>query len=116
MSDTGAPNPVFGVETVELDLPALAGALSRRLRDAGVPVTPERSADFARALALVRPMTRRRLYWTARSVFVSDQAQADGFDSVFFSVLRTLSSRSLSRALTRAWRAARFTSGSLLAV
>jgi len=77
---------VFGVETVELDLPALAGALSRRLRDAGVPVTPERSADFARALALVRPMTRRRLYWTARSVFVSDQAQADGFDSVFFSV------------------------------
>ncbi len=40
----------FGVETIHLDLPPLAGALSRRLRDAGVPVTPERSAEFARAL------------------------------------------------------------------
>ena len=29
-----------GVETIELDLPAVAGALSRRLHEAGVPVTP----------------------------------------------------------------------------
>ena len=27
----------FGVETIELDLPPLAGAFSRRLHDAGVP-------------------------------------------------------------------------------
>ncbi|MET0511072.1 MAG: VWA domain-containing protein [Thermoleophilaceae bacterium] len=76
----------FGVETLELDLPPLAAALSRRLHDAGVPMTPERPADFARALTLVRPITRRRLYWTARSVFVSDQAHANAFDAVFFSV------------------------------
>ena len=76
----------FGVETVHLDLPPLAAALSRRLHDAGVPMTPERPADFARALALVRPLTRRRLYWTARSVFVSDQAHAQAFDAVFASV------------------------------
>ncbi len=38
----------FGVETVELDLPALAGAFSRRLREAGVPSTPERASNFAR--------------------------------------------------------------------
>ncbi|MDX6376443.1 MAG: uncharacterized protein QOE98_746, partial [Gaiellaceae bacterium] len=76
----------FGVETIHLDLPPLAAALSRRLHDAGVPMTPERPADFARALALVTPVSRRRLYWTARSVFVSDQAHAKAFDRVFFSV------------------------------
>jgi uncharacterized protein len=76
----------FGVETIELDLPPLVGALSRRLHDAGVPVTPGRSVEFAQALALVRPMTRRRLYWTARAVYVSDPSQVDAFDSVFFSV------------------------------
>jgi uncharacterized protein len=77
---------VFGVETVVLDLPPLAGALSRRLHDSGVPVTPARSADFARALTLVRPITRRRLYWTARGVFVADPAQVKAFDEVFSAV------------------------------
>ena len=51
-----------------------------------MPVTPERSAGFARALTLVRPNTRRRLYWTARSVFVSDQSHVQAFDAVFRSV------------------------------
>jgi uncharacterized protein with von Willebrand factor type A (vWA) domain len=78
--------PAFGVETLELDLPALTGALSRRLHDAGVPVTPERSSDFARALTLIRPLSRRRLYWTTRAVMVTDPAQVKAFDAVFFSV------------------------------
>ncbi len=86
MTDAGASDAVFGVETIELDLPALAGALSRRLHEAGVPVTPDRSAEFARALTLVRPVARRRLYWTARAVFVSDPAQVKAFDAVFFSL------------------------------
>jgi uncharacterized protein with von Willebrand factor type A (vWA) domain len=76
----------FGLETVHLDLPPLTAALSRRLHDAGVPMTPDRPADFARSLALVRPLTRRRLYWTARAVFVSDPAHAKAFDAVFASV------------------------------
>jgi len=76
----------FGVETIELDLPPLAGALSRRLHDAGLPMTPARSAEFARALTLVRPVSRRRLYWTARAVLVSDPAQVTSFDAVFFSI------------------------------
>jgi uncharacterized protein with von Willebrand factor type A (vWA) domain len=76
----------FQVETIHLDLPALAGALGQRLRAAGVPVTPERSAGFAQALTLVRPNSRRRLYWTARSVFVSDQSHAQAFDAVFSSI------------------------------
>jgi uncharacterized protein with von Willebrand factor type A (vWA) domain len=76
----------FGVETIELDLPPLVAALSRRLHDAGVPITPGRSVDFAQALTLVRPISRRRLYWTARAVYVSDPSQVNAFDAVFFSV------------------------------
>ncbi len=76
----------FGVETIELDLPPLVGAISRRLHDAGLPITPGRGADFARALTVVRPITRRRLYWTARAVFVSDPAHVTAFDAVFFSI------------------------------
>ena len=76
----------FTVETIDLDLPPLVGAFSRRLHEAGLPITPARSADFARALILVRPISRRRLYWTARGVFVSDPAQVKDFDAVFFSV------------------------------
>jgi uncharacterized protein with von Willebrand factor type A (vWA) domain len=86
VADAGAPEPAFGVQTIHLDLPPLAGSLGQRLRAVGVPVTPERSANFARALTLVRPNTRRRLYWTARSVFVSDQSHAQAFDAVFRSI------------------------------
>ena len=76
----------FGLETVWLDLPALAGAFSRRLHDAGVPSGPEQSVHLARALTLVRPVSRRRLYWTARAVFVSDPSQVKAFDAVFADV------------------------------
>jgi uncharacterized protein len=85
VTDAGIAEP-FGVETIELDLPALAGAFCRRLHDAGMPTTPARSADLARALALVRPITRRRLYFTARAVLVSDPAQVKVFDAVFFAI------------------------------
>jgi uncharacterized protein len=71
------------LETVELDLPALAASFGRRLREAGLPVTAERDAAFAEALAIVRPVARRRLYWTARSAFVTDRAQVRPFDAVF---------------------------------
>jgi uncharacterized protein with von Willebrand factor type A (vWA) domain len=74
------------IETIELDLPPLVGAFSQRLHDAGLPVTPARTADFARALGLVRPLSRRRLYWTARAVLVSDPAHVTAFDAVFFSI------------------------------
>jgi uncharacterized protein len=81
--------PTFSVRTIHLDLPALAGAFSRRLREAGVPITAERGARFAQALALVNPISRRRLYWTARAVLVSDSAQVKAFDAVFASVFGT---------------------------
>ncbi len=76
----------FRLETVDLDLPELAGAFCRRLHDAGLPVTPARAADLTRALALVRPVSRRRLYFTARAVLVSDPLQVPAFDAVFAEV------------------------------
>jgi uncharacterized protein with von Willebrand factor type A (vWA) domain len=74
------------VETVDLDLPPLVAAFGRRLHEAGLPVTAERSARLAQALTLRRPVSRTRLYWTARAVMVSDIAQVKAFDSVFFAV------------------------------
>ena len=76
----------FRVRTLGLDLPAVTGAFSRRLHDAGLPVTAERAAWFAEALAVVEPISRRRLYWTARAAFVSDRMQVPAFDVVFASV------------------------------
>jgi uncharacterized protein len=76
----------FRVETIRLDLPPFAVAFGRRLQDAGLPMTPAREADLARALTLVRPISRRRLYWTARAVLVSDPAQVPAFDRVFFAL------------------------------
>jgi uncharacterized protein len=66
-----------------LDLATFAAALGRAVHDAGIPCSPERSVRFARALALVPPVSRSRLYWTARAVFVSSQAQIGDFDRVF---------------------------------
>jgi uncharacterized protein with von Willebrand factor type A (vWA) domain len=77
---------VFRVETIHLDLPALVGALSQRLHEAGLPVTPERASHFAEALALMKPEGRRRLYWTARAIFVTAQLQVPVFDRVWFSI------------------------------
>ncbi len=74
------------VETIELDLAPLVTAFGRRLHAAGVPVTPERSSRLASALTLTRPVSRTRLYWTARAVMVSDHAQLAAFDREFFTV------------------------------
>ncbi len=75
--------PAFTVRTLGLDLPAVASTFARRLHDAGVPVTAERAAWFAQALTAVEPAARRRLYWTARGVFVTGPDQVGPFDAVF---------------------------------
>jgi uncharacterized protein len=77
---------VFSVRSLTLDLPPLVAAFGRRLHDAGVPVSSERATRLAVALEVVRPLSRRRLYWTARSVLVSDQSQVRAFDVIFAEV------------------------------
>ncbi len=78
--------PTFAVQTIALDLPPLVAAFGRRLQAAGVPVTVERDVNFARALTLVAPISRRRLYHTARAVLLSDPTQVAAFDAVFAAV------------------------------
>jgi len=82
VADAAAPR-AFGVETVVLYLPPLAAAFARRLHEAGVPTTPARAAGLARALELVRPVARRRLYFAARAVLIADPAHVRTFDRVF---------------------------------
>jgi uncharacterized protein len=76
----------FTLRTLHLDLPGVAGAFSRRLHEAGVETTADRAVRFARALELGRPISRGRLYWIARSVFLTDRAQLRAFDAVFAEV------------------------------
>ncbi|MDX6691152.1 MAG: uncharacterized protein QOG15_2609 [Solirubrobacteraceae bacterium] len=71
------------IETIHLDLPALVGAFSQRLHEEGMPVTPVQSANYAKALTLVKPESRRRLYWATRSVFVTAVQQLPIFNRVF---------------------------------
>jgi uncharacterized protein with von Willebrand factor type A (vWA) domain len=80
---------VFRVETIDLDLPALVSAFSQRCHEAGLPVTPERAANLASALALMKPEGRRDLYWTARALFVTGPLQVPIFDKVFFEIFGT---------------------------
>jgi uncharacterized protein len=70
----------------KIDLPAMATAFGRAVHEAGIPVTPERSVRFARALSLAPPRTRTELYWAARTVFVSAHQQLATFDGVFASI------------------------------
>jgi uncharacterized protein len=63
-----------------IDAPAAAVALGRALREAGLPVTPDRSARFAAAVTLAPEAS---LYWTARIAFVSSRDQLEAFDEVF---------------------------------
>jgi uncharacterized protein len=76
----------IAVRTIGLDLPALAVEFGGRLQDAGLPVGVDRCIAFAHALKLVRPISRGRLYWTARAAFVTERSQVSAFDAVFAEV------------------------------
>ena len=65
--------------TKDIELAPVVAAFGRRLREAGLPVTPDRSARFAAALTHTKPIARTRLYWTARGIFVTDRSQLPAF-------------------------------------
>ncbi|MBA3746816.1 MAG: VWA domain-containing protein [Solirubrobacterales bacterium] len=81
--------PAFGIEDLTLDLPALVGAFSQRLHAAGMPVTPSQTQQYAHSLALIKPVSRRRLYWATRAIFVTGFIQVPTFDRVFREVFGT---------------------------
>jgi hypothetical protein len=87
VTDNGNPvmedDGVFRVEPLDLDLPAIVGAFSQRLHEAGMPVTPSQTQAYAVALSLTKPESRRRLYWATRAIFVTGFIQLPTFDRVF---------------------------------
>ncbi|MEA2181087.1 MAG: uncharacterized protein QOD83_3220 [Solirubrobacteraceae bacterium] len=76
----------FRVVPFDVDLPGLASAFSQRLHDAGVQVTPTQSEQYARALKLTKPESRRRLYSVSKAIFVTGFQQVPAFNRVFFEV------------------------------
>jgi uncharacterized protein with von Willebrand factor type A (vWA) domain len=70
-------------ETYDVDLATLATAIGQRLHAADMPVTPHQSEQFARALLLATPGSRRELYQLTRAVFVTDIDQLTTFDAIF---------------------------------
>ena len=60
------------------DLPAIVAAFGHVLHQAGVPVTPERSARFARAVTLAEPATLTELAALGRTTLLSSHEQIEG--------------------------------------
>ncbi len=56
---------------------------SRLLRQAGLPVSPEQSMDFARALTLIDIGSREQVYYTARGFLVTRREHLSLFDILF---------------------------------
>jgi uncharacterized protein with von Willebrand factor type A (vWA) domain len=69
--------------THDVDLATLATAVGQRLHGAEMPVTPHQSEQFALALQLAMPGSRRELYHMTRAVFVTDIEQLATFDPIF---------------------------------
>jgi uncharacterized protein with von Willebrand factor type A (vWA) domain len=67
--------------------PLAAMALGRALREAGLPVTPDRSATFAASAGLLDARERDAVYWAARFAFVTSRDQLATFDAVFATLI-----------------------------
>jgi uncharacterized protein len=86
------------------DLATVAAGFGALLRGAGLPVSPERSARFAAAVALAGPTTVGELYWLARVTLVDRHDQLDTFDRVFRHVFGGLADVAADRGDTSAPR------------
>jgi uncharacterized protein with von Willebrand factor type A (vWA) domain len=69
--------------TYDVNLAALAASVGQRLHQSDMQVTPHQSVQFARALQLTNPSSRRELYNMTRAIFVTDVDQLATFDRVF---------------------------------
>lgn len=78
-----------GLVANEVFVGVVAG-FGHRLHDAGVPVTPERSARFARALSVAQPESLTEVYWLGRTTLITGRSQIEVYDRVFDHVFRGL--------------------------
>jgi uncharacterized protein len=65
------------------DLALLASRFAARLRGAGLPAGPERSARFAAAVTLAHPSSTMDLYWCGMATLVADPAEIPVYDRIF---------------------------------
>ena len=72
----------------DADLAAVVAAFGHVLHLAGIAVTPERSARFARAVLLADPATLTELAALGRTTLLSSREQIEVFDRVFAQVFR----------------------------
>lgn len=72
------------------DLPAICTAFGDLLHQAGVPVTPERSARFTTSVVLAEPKSLNELYWLGRVTLTTAHDQYETYDRVFRQVFRGL--------------------------
>lgn len=70
------------------DLALLIAAFGHLLHEAGVPVTPERSARFAQAVMLAGPRSHAELSALGKTTLLSSHDQYEVFDAVFSQVFR----------------------------
>lgn len=72
------------------DLAAICTAFGEKLHEAGLPVTPERSARFASAVVVAEPKDLGGLYWLGRVTLTTARDQHEIYDRVFQQVFRGL--------------------------
>jgi hypothetical protein len=73
-----------------VDLADLVARFGELLRAAGLPVGPDRSERFARAITVARPRTVPQLRWCARATLAADAGQIEVLDRVFDAVFAGL--------------------------
>lgn len=100
MAETAPPRSGRGAAGP--DLAGLLAAFGARLRDAGVPAGPERSARLAAAVAAARPAATTELYWLARVTLLESHEQLAAFDRVFGEVFGGLADLVADRGDTTA--------------
>jgi len=66
----------------------IVSGFGQLLHSAGVPVTPERSVRFARAIDAAQPSTVDQVYWLGRATLLTDHSQIEIYDRVFSQVFR----------------------------
>ena len=66
-----------------VDLAELVSAFGSRLREAGLPVTPEREGRFARAISVAAPLVTDELARLGRATLTCEHEQLLLFDRVF---------------------------------
>jgi len=73
-----------------IELAAIAAAFGHRLHDSGVPVTPQQSARFARAVVMTQPKKIDELYWLGRVTLLTGHDQVGTYDCVFRHIFQGL--------------------------